>query len=382
MAKDPFFNKLQGWSRRKHRLLGKYLLPFIAKAGSKTGVIYCVDGFAGPGKYEDGSAGSPLLIARAADTCAAWSKPRELKIVNVEAKLSHFKSLCKETEEWVQRGVVNNKRGEFGNLVPDIMSEVGETPAIFFIDPYGPSDVHFSYLKPILERRQPITELLINFDLDGLRRMADVLPAQHEDANIRKACAKTVDNVTSILDSSRWKDFFTAARSDSADREWVLLSEYMNKLASYGYKVVAYPICESLRTSPKYYLIYCTRHQDGLGLMNSFMREEDDSLIAESSQASMQVPLFNALDLAIEQRRLHLRGLVLEYGRRMKKTTRKAIRQHVIAARFGEFHDKDFGAVVYALAAEGLLAPASGKKKFNDDETLIFDFTTKRAYGS
>jgi three-Cys-motif partner protein len=382
MARDPFFDKLQGWSKRKHRLLGKYLLPFIAKAGSRTGIIYCVDGFAGPGKYADGSSGSPLLIARAADTCAAWSKPRELKIINVESKRAHFKSLSGETEEWVRRGIVKNKRGEFGDLVPEIMNEVGEIPAIFFIDPYGPSDVHFSYLKPILERKQPITELLINFDLDGLRRMADVLPAQHEDAIVRKACAKTVDNVTSILDSSRWKEFFTAARANPADREWVLLSEYMNKLASYGYEVVAYPIRESLKTAPKYYLIYCTRHRDGLGLMNCFMREEDDYLIAESSQAGAQAPLFNALDLAIEQRRLRLRDLILEYGRRMKKTTRKAIRQHIVAARFGEFHDKDFGAVVYALAAEGLLAPASGKKKFNDDELLNFDFKTERAYGS
>jgi three-Cys-motif partner protein len=382
MAKDVFFNQLQNWSKRKHRLLGKYLLPFIAKAGSRANTIYCVDGFAGPGKYEDNSAGSPLVVAHAADTCAAWSRPRNLKIINVESKLKHYKSLCAVTESWVQRGIVNNKRGKFGELVPEIMNEVGEIPAIFFIDPYGPSNVHFSYLKPILERKQPITELLINFDLDGLRRMADVLPARPQDDVSKKACAKTVDNVTRILDGTDWKDYFADKRYDPGDREWVLLNEYLNKLEGYGYRVVYYPIRDTARSAPKYYLIYCTRHPDGLELMNNFMREEDDSLIAEPAQSSGQPPLFDPLVLAVDARRSLLRDLILEYGRRKKKITRKEIRQYFISTRFGEFHEKDFGATIYALAADGLLAPANGRKKFNDDEVLIFDLNPVRAYGS
>lgn len=77
MKTDEFFDKLKPWSKRKHRLLGKYLPPFSAKVARATPnrEIYCVDGFAGAAKYEDGSEGSPLLIAKFSDECARWRNP-------------------------------------------------------------------------------------------------------------------------------------------------------------------------------------------------------------------------------------------------------------------------------------------------------------------
>ncbi len=91
-------------SKRKHRLLAKYLVLFSSKVGSRAPEIYCVDGFAGRGQYDNGDDGSPLLIARIADDCSQWSNPISLKLVNVEANRKNHKKRCEVTEPWVNRG--------------------------------------------------------------------------------------------------------------------------------------------------------------------------------------------------------------------------------------------------------------------------------------
>jgi three-Cys-motif partner protein len=72
MEKETFFNYLKPWSKRKHRILGKYLKPFAAKVATITQnrEIYCIDGFAGAAKYDDGSVGSPLMLGQLSDECS------------------------------------------------------------------------------------------------------------------------------------------------------------------------------------------------------------------------------------------------------------------------------------------------------------------------
>ena len=225
---DPFFDGLKAWSKRKHRLLEKYLLPFVAKVGSRSKEIYCVDGFAGAARYGDAHEGSPLVTAHAADKCGSWSNPRILRIINVEAKRRHFKALCEATREWENKGIVINKRGTFGKLVPEIMNIVRETPAFFFIDPYGPTKIFFSYLKPILGRTQPITELIINFDADGLRRLGDDLRAKTTSDVARKACQTIVTRVSNILGNDDWKPYFETTQMPP-DKERTILGSQLYK---------------------------------------------------------------------------------------------------------------------------------------------------------
>ena len=74
MKNNDFFDNIKTWSKRKHRLLEKYLPPFTAKVASTTSTrrVYCVDAFAGAAKYDDGSEGSPILMAKFSDVCASW----------------------------------------------------------------------------------------------------------------------------------------------------------------------------------------------------------------------------------------------------------------------------------------------------------------------
>lgn len=373
---DKFFASRRIWSKRKHRLLGKYLLPFSAKVGSWAKLIYCVDGFAGAAKYEDGSAGSPLMMAQIADKCASWRKPVHLRLINVESDPDHYKSLKYITQAWEEQGIVTNLEGQFGNLVPKILSEISDNPAFFFVDPYGPTHVHFSHLLPILQRGQRTTELIINFDADGLRRIADTMHSKVSTDRALKASLTNIENVTEIIGSNEWQDYFSEGSHTAQERENKLLRIYIGNIAKHDYSVAAYAIRKSIKDAPKYYLVYCTRRRDGVVLMSNFIREEEDTLLVESTSTPNQPKFptaeFDDLEQAVINRRSELLTLLLNYLKLSKQTTRGQIRNHFSFEKFGEFSDKDYNAIVKQLIDAGRLLPRHGKKRINDDEPLTF----------
>lgn len=364
---DDFFESLKAWSVRKHRLLKKYLPVFNNKVGSWASKIHVIDGFAGPAKYEDGAEGSPLLIARLVEE----APKRKVNIINVECKAAHYASLCKETKKWVEDGIITNKKGKFGDLTSDIIREIGNDPAFFFIDPYGPVDVPFAALEKILQRSQSTTELIINFNLNGLRRLGDDIRSTSQDERVIKAIKGIVNQVNCILGSNEWQSIFTNSKSSDEEEEW-LLNYYMAKIARYNYSIVAYPIRQSLLNMPKYYLLFCTRHKDGISLMNRFVREEEDLILEEYYEKTSPLISKESIEIEVESRRKELRQLIIQYMSKEKKTTRGLIKKHFTNKRFGCFHEKDYNNVVKYLINDEKIQPQDGRKIINDETILNF----------
>ncbi len=337
MKKDKFFNRLEPWSERKHRLLGKYIKPFSAKVASmiQDREIYCVDGFAGAAKYDDNKAGSPLMIAHLSDECRKWQNPVNLKIINVEFMPRNFDSLEYLTQQWIEKGIVRNINAEFHKTISEILSIIQQTPSLFFIDPFGPTDFYFSHLLPILKRSQPITELVLNFDTDGLQRIADTIKSKTNDSKTLKAIQTNIENVSKILGSENWLEKYQNSDLTTQQRQNLLLSIYIENLKRFGYSVVAYPIREGMNTPTKYHLIFCTRHNDGIILMNDFIYEEENTLEQES------LPLLaSSLGNEIENNRKRLYSLIEGYLETNSKTTRRQIKRHFIFEYFAQFHNE------------------------------------------
>lgn len=57
-----FFKEKRDWSIFKDDLLKNYLIPYFAKLLATRRDIIFIDGFAGKGKFEDGTNGSPLIV--------------------------------------------------------------------------------------------------------------------------------------------------------------------------------------------------------------------------------------------------------------------------------------------------------------------------------
>jgi three-Cys-motif partner protein len=376
MSDNKFFNNLKPWSKRKHRLLSKYLPPFSAKVAHVTPnrEIYCVDCFAGAAKYDDGHEGSPLLMAHVADTAAKWNNPVRLKLVNIEPNTENYDSLKKHTEPWEKQSIVRNIKGEFGRTIESLIPQMGDTPALFFIDPFGPNDIPFSHIKPIVTRKQDITELIINFDADGLRRIADSALTFAMDSKVLKANDTKLRRVSEILGTDQWKTAFNDPNSTAAQREDAILNICISKLKQYRYYVFAYPIREVINKKAEYYFIYCTRNIHGVALMNDFVRDEDDLIYGEHIENAM--PLFAVDDTrgkAEEERRNLLIGVIKDYTKNYSPTSREKIKWDLIPKHFGQFHSKDYNAVVQQLINNNILREQqSGKTRINDKDVLEY----------
>jgi three-Cys-motif partner protein len=371
-SNEKFFENLKIWSKRKHRLLEKYLPPFSAKVASTTinREVYCVDGFAGAAKYEDGSEGSPVLMAKFSDVCLNWSRPINLRIISVEPDLTTFQSLENATQDWKEKGVAENINSKFEDSIPTILNKIGNSPTLFFIDPFGPTGVRFSHLIPILRRSPAITELIINFDTDGLYRIAC---AAISERNNPKTAQTNAENVTSIIGSDNWLKKFTASKPTTDQGEEILLREYISNLCNYGFSVADYAIKEALNTKPKYHFIYCTRHNDGVYLMNEFIRAEDDLIYGEYVLDNL--PMFQeeaSLAREVESRREKLRIIIVSYLAKNNKTNRRQIKHRLMFDYFGFFDTKDYNFVVKQLLEENMLTEKTGKKRINDEDILEY----------
>ncbi len=372
MDNKKFFENLKIWSKRKHRLLEKYLPPFSAKVASTTinREVYCVDGFAGAAKYDDGSEGSPILMAKFSDVCCNWSRPVSLRIINVEPDLDTFNSLENATQDWKAKGIVENINSRFDDSIPTILTKIGNSPTLFFVDPFGPTGVRFSHLIPILQRNPYITELIINFDTDGLYRIACAAVSQN---NNPKTAQTNADIITSIIGSDKWRNQFVSSKLTTEVGEEILLREYISNLSKYGFNVADYAIKEALNKKPKYHFIYCTRHNDGVFLMNDFIREEEDLIYGEYVEDNL--PMFQeeaSLFQEVLKRRESLRNVVCSYLEQNNKVSRGQIKHNLMYPHFGLFHKKDYDFVVKQLIEENLLKEKTGKKRINDTDSLEY----------
>jgi three-Cys-motif partner protein len=372
MDNRKFFENLKIWSKRKHRLLGKYLPPFSAKVASTTvnREVFCVDGFAGAAKYDDGSEGSPVLMAKFSDVCSNWNRPVNLRIINVEPDLATFQSLEKATQDWKEKRVIENINSRFEDAIPTILSKIGNSPTLFFIDPFGPTSVRFSNLIPILKRSPAITELIINFDADGLYRIAC---AAISEKNNPKTAQTNAEIVTAVIGSDNWLKQFTTSKLTTEQGEEILLREYISNLCKYGFTVVDYAIKEALNTKPKYHFIYCTRHNDGVYLMNDFIRAEEDLIYGEYVEDNL--PMFQeeaSLAKEIAIRRERLRQIIILYLEKNNRVNRRQIKHHLMSEHFGFFDSKDYNFAVKQLIEENILKERTGKKRINDEDILEY----------
>ena len=306
--------------------------------------------------------------------CSQWKNPVNLKLINVEPDKDNtgiFDSLERATYEWKQRGIVQNIRSEFFPALDQILHSIGDQPALFFIDPFGPSQVHFSHLKPILGRNQKITELIINFDTDGLHRIATAALSPNTNPKVAETDALVVSQ---IVGSSKWQDEFRRVSLTTQDGKIILLHEYLDNIRKFGYEIVAYQIRESLRTHPHYHFVYCTRHSDGIALMNDFVREEED--LTYDDHVGSDLPLFAdeaSLSNAIEDRRHLLRVAMELYLEKNTLVTRGKIKSDFLAMNFGQFHNKDYNAVVQQLMQDQVFKERSGKTRINDNDILEYN---------
>lgn len=193
-----FFNQLEEHSKIKLKILIDYVKTWMRKVVlnpyNRNHSCLIVDTFAGIGKYNDGSLGSPLLIINEAIDFIKQAENSSkmpigsINLIFIEADASNYSQLKKniedllgqEIEKDIFNTVVSYKKLKIAisndtheNFINDLIASVDNMiPSFIFIDPFG-FKLPFSLNRDLLKKYTNI-ELLINFMYEEIGRFIEV----------------------------------------------------------------------------------------------------------------------------------------------------------------------------------------------------------------
>ncbi len=258
-------------------ILEKYLRAWATVLKDKAEILYYIDGFAGPGWYNDPEsgekvAGSPVQAVQfylQHKLSKGWKY--ELRFINVEKDANTFRELKKQTSRFETKARIINIEGEFLQNLSTILEEIQDNHSFFFIDPFGISGIEFDQVKRVLERDR--TEILIKFSYNELQRcLGDLKNVQNPDATIRTKARTTISTVSKMmgLTIENLKELESPETYDESKEKRVLAS-YLSNLRLC--KLCVYPFKNNFPGSKRtfYYLIFLTDNPIGLKIMKDIM---------------------------------------------------------------------------------------------------------------
>jgi three-Cys-motif partner protein len=167
---DGFFETRNPQAVLKHGILTRYAYYFAGRAGQATGGrVAFVDGYAGEGRYEDGSDGSPLLLAAQAERAGLIKRDIKLAFVEPDAdRRSRLKSALADA------GVIPDVVLErpFESVVDGLLEKYNDRATLLFVDPFG-LGITLDTLDRILRLSRPRrpVDVLYHFSLLSVARM-------------------------------------------------------------------------------------------------------------------------------------------------------------------------------------------------------------------
>lgn len=258
--------KLEPHTRAKHAILRRYLdawLPILSYAQFPK--ILFIDGFAGPGVYEGGEDGSPIIALKAA-LAAKIPSTTQLRFFFVEKdkeraeclqQLASALDLPKNYQVRLEPGIT------FEEGFPRLLALLGGKlpPTFAFIDPFGWA-VPFEIVKTIMGA--PNCEVLINFMYEEINRFVGH-PDEVQQANFDR-----------FFGTPEWRQCNSIQEPRARAR--FLHDLYMRQIATAaGVKYVRSFQMRNNKDGIDYYLFYGTNSLKGLSKMKDAMWKVDES---------------------------------------------------------------------------------------------------------
>ncbi|MCZ7533829.1 MAG: three-Cys-motif partner protein TcmP [Acidimicrobiia bacterium] len=253
---DQFFTEKQGAAAMKHAILKRYLPGFVGATGSTSTdhVVYYIDGYSGPGQYDDGEAGSPMIALALAE---AMSEQRSLRGVCIESDPMHYQKLADLLDG------VDGWEAMLGTAevcLPVALKRTAGRPVFVFLDPFGVKQMPFETVRNVLLRGSTKTEVLVRIDTTGLKRIAGHLTSPHRNE-------ATLANNDRFLGGPWWRSLESVG-TDGFIHD--IVDEYVRRLRdkSGGFGYFRFPISEKPGGVPKYSLVHFTQWNGATWKMN------------------------------------------------------------------------------------------------------------------
>ncbi|WP_433417539.1 three-Cys-motif partner protein TcmP [Microtetraspora malaysiensis] len=263
--------ELDPHTKAKHEILRSYLGGWFPVLSTYNGRVVFLDGFAGPGRYENGEPGSPIIALTTLLDHSFFPKMKseflfvfcEPKPDRFESLQSEVKALMNERAPWPRHVKVILLDKPFQEAASNIVEDLKRhrkalAPTFAFVDPFGISGLPIELLRDLLA--SPRCELFVNYMVDSVNRFAGAGNVDH--------------HLTELFGTDRYKEAANPANGQS--RQQFLHDLYENQLKS----VCGFSFVQSFGMINKtghigYYLFYGTRDVKGLELMKDAMWKLD-----------------------------------------------------------------------------------------------------------
>lgn len=273
----------------KHEILRRYLSAWFPILGKYNNNIVYIDGFSGPGRYEGGQPGSPLIALDVAISHIdkLTSKVTFWFIDERTDRIEHLKSEL-SNKKIPNHFNVNPEVGKFHEKFVSIKSsiELGDkrpNPTFAFLDPFGFAGIPFSIIKKLLSYKR--CEVLITFMVNAVNRFIE-MPGIQE----------------SILETFGTDEALRIAKESKIDRIENLRELYQKQLKSAAIFVRFFKMCNK-NNRPIYFLFFATNNELGHIKMKESMWKVDESgnfIFSDATNPNQQI-LF---DPGIEQKEI------------------------------------------------------------------------------
>jgi three-Cys-motif partner protein len=384
---DDFFKAKRSWSQYKDLILGYYLEPYIPKVNTLRKPILIVDCFAGPGKFEDGKPGSPLIICA---TIKKWhDKGVPVRGIFIEhddeGPESNYAKLERLLEQFHE--FATPRRGKFEQHLPELAELARRNTVFLYVDPYVVRNLLFEEMRRVYQQIQKASasvEVLINFNasdflrwgLAALKRqghlgLSDAPLDEDDESYVADQPTPSIElaELNSIAGGEYWQAIALNASVPFTDKLEQLMQGYSKLMAESFNWVCWYGVKAKYHHKvPKYYLLYATRSDDGIELMNDAMckarREFVKHEFPQDGTLFDMTPTSETVDL------VGLSNELMELAPDDTDFTRLELRLTALQNYFGRYSTKDYTAAVAALLKSRRLFSRSGRSRINDQEPL------------
>ena len=168
---------LDSHTRGKHMVLQNYMNAWLPIILSRYERALFVDAFAGPGEYENGEPGSPIIAMRAlADHARQEMMTGRMDYVFIEKddkRAAHLKTVIEREKANVPSICkIISFNDAFECIFPKLVNflESNNVPAFVMIDPFGVSGVSMEQVRILMEH--PSTEVYFSFMYEWINRFA------------------------------------------------------------------------------------------------------------------------------------------------------------------------------------------------------------------
>jgi three-Cys-motif partner protein len=259
----------------KHRILDGYLkawLPIVSRLGKQIGVseILYVDAFAGPGRYQGGEDGSPIIALNAA-LSHTLPLPLPVRLLFIEAdedRCAHLSGILDARKAQIAgNSQIRVPPPVHGDCVAVLTEELAQRtrsgtsfgPALVFFDQFGYSTVPMDLISRIMGGDRCEVFMYLNWN-----RLHPYMTDQTK-----------WESFTRAFGGDEWKEVVAL---HGMEKQRLFLQSYREALRSRGGARYTWPFAmHGEGDQLLYWLFYCTKSLKGLEEMKKAMWKADDS---------------------------------------------------------------------------------------------------------